>query len=77
MKNDLLTNLMERKYQQGNLACDAQSKYNNFVNRFFRDLNDERSLASRMDKIGNALVNKVEVTGGDAVKDQVKRKSRF
>jgi len=55
-KNDLLNNLGERSCQQQNLAADAQSKYNSFVTRYFRDLNDERQLAK---KVATGLLAKV------------------
>jgi len=71
----MLQDIGERIAQQMNIAVDAQSKYNNFEKRFFRDLNDERQLAK---KVGEGLMQRVS----DAAKEMnvpvdVKRKSRF
>lgn len=55
-KNTMLSDIGERIAQQMNIAVDAQSKYNNFEKRYFRDLNDERQLSK---KIGEGLMGRL------------------
>jgi len=74
-KNELLQVLGDRIGQHMNIAVDAQSKYNNFEKRFFRDLNDERQLAK---KVGQGLLNLIQQKAKEMnLNVDVKRKSRF
>jgi len=77
-KNTMLSDIGERIAQQMNIAVDAQSKYNNFEKRYFRDLNDERQLSK---KIGEGLMGRLASAAADlnmpGLVVDVKRKSRF